>query len=148
MSTYFQGKSENNLRDWKCSLVAQCLPRKNNFDVSSSICIFFGGTRVWIQDLVLARQAFYHFNPALFALVYFLGRVALFAWAGFGPWSSYLLPAQLDYRYTPLDQLVYWDGGLANFLSRLASNCDPLHLHLLSSWDYGYKPPWPARKCF
>jgi hypothetical protein len=41
----------------------------------------------------------------------------------------------MDHRYTP-SYLAYWDGDLANFLPRLASNCDPPNLCLLSSWDY------------
>jgi hypothetical protein len=31
---------------------------------------------------------------------------------------------------------VCWDRGLTNFLSGLASNCNPPCLHLPNSWDY------------
>jgi hypothetical protein len=36
--------------------------------------------------------------------------------------------------------LIVWDGGLINILLRLASNCDPPGLSLLSSWNYRHEP--------
>jgi hypothetical protein len=37
--------------------------------------------------------------------------------------------------------LICWDGGLINFLLWMTSNCDPLNLCLLSSWDYRHELP-------
>jgi hypothetical protein len=42
-------------------------------------------------------------------------------------------------------QLVGRDGGLTNFVLRLALNCEPTDLCFLSSWDYKCFPPHPAQ---
>jgi hypothetical protein len=38
--------------------------------------------------------------------------------------------------------LLRW--GLTNFVPGLASNHDPSHLYLPSTWDYRYEPSHPA----
>jgi hypothetical protein len=52
-------------------------------------CFCFCGTRVWIQDFILARQMCYHLShpSSPFVCKYFWDRVSLFAQPGFEPWS-------------------------------------------------------------
>jgi hypothetical protein len=89
---------------------------------------FFGGTGVWIQGLVLARQMLYH-TPALFCFSYISNRVShlYLGWPGL----------QCSYLHFPNT----WDGpafywlrwGLTNCLPGLALKCHLPNAHHLSS---------------
>jgi hypothetical protein len=74
---------------------------------------------------------------------YFWDRMLHFLPGWPGLQSSYLgLPHSWDNRCAPLmPSFIGWDGGVfPNFLPRLASNCNPPHLCLLSSRDYRCEP--------
>jgi hypothetical protein len=52
----------------------------------------------------------------------------------------------LSHSTSPIFVKGFSRQGLANYLLRLASNCDPPDLCLLSSWDYRHEPPASSQK--
>jgi hypothetical protein len=104
--------------------------------------IFIGGSQLRVALCLFGR----HFttwimpspsHPLFFALVIFQIGSSIFAqdW----PQTAILLTIPPIARTTDAKhyaQLVGWDGVSLIFLPRLAFNCNPPNLHLLSSWDY------------
>jgi hypothetical protein len=113
-----------------------------DFVTLTSFLLLFVSTGVWTQGLgLLLYHRSHASNP--FAFSYFSDRVFYFC---LGPaWSLILLPMPLprwDYWCVPPPVfLLRWI--LANIFRRLASNCDPPSLRLLSIWDYRSVPVCP-----
>jgi hypothetical protein len=97
-------------------------------------------TGVWIHGLTLLGRCSttWATPPVFFALVIFEIRSHIYAWAGLDHDPSiYACCIGWDDRLMPPGPAFYWLGwNLMNFLPRLASNCNPPHLCLLSSQDY------------
>jgi hypothetical protein len=77
-------------------LKASRLPTFLHYWYSKGIS-FSGGTGIWTQDFMLAKQAFYHFSHSASPICvgYFWGRVLNYLLgAGFKPWSSWSLPPE------------------------------------------------------
>jgi hypothetical protein len=90
-------------------------------------CFIFGGTGVWTQGFMLAKQAFYCLchNSVYFALVVILETgVSLFAQAGLRPWSSLSLSPKIarivgmrrQHRLRELCKVHTWSLLLLNIL--------------------------------
>jgi hypothetical protein len=74
---------------------------------------------------------------AIFQIRFHFFLFSFFARDSFGPPSSYLwLLCSWDYRYLPLHLALLLRWGVANFLSRLVSNCNLPNIHLPCSCDY------------
>jgi hypothetical protein len=118
-------------------------PQKNEFFLLILIPYSFGeggSTGLWTQSLALARQVHYHLS--YFLLYYFPNRVLCFCLECPRPQSSYLyLPTSWDDKIcaTTPSLLLRWCH--TNFLLSLASNYNPLNLHLPSCCGYRYEPP-------
>jgi hypothetical protein len=56
-------------------------------------------------------------------------------------WSQFTILGLLIYTIIP--SLLRW--ALANFLSRLALNCNPPNLYLLSTWNYKHEQSHPTQ---
>jgi hypothetical protein len=93
----------------------------------------------WQYRALNSVSSFYHLThkslpQPCFALTIFQVGSHVFAWVSLRlQFSTYSL-CIAEITDTSWHLLVCGDGGLTNFLSRLASNCNPLNLHLLSSW--------------
>jgi hypothetical protein len=80
----------------------------------------------------------------LFCFSYFSGRVLHFFPRKVSDHPpTYGLLCLWDHRYA-LSHLADWDRDLTYFLLRLALNCDPPDLCLLSSWDYRVELLYPG----
>jgi hypothetical protein len=93
---------------------------------------YFGSNEVWTQGFMLGRLALYYMShtPQLFfaTLIFWIGSLRFLLGVGLRPWSSYPhLPHSWDHRHTSR-WLLGWEGGLSNFLPRLALNLDPSNL--------------------
>jgi hypothetical protein len=107
------------------------LPRYHSSHDLIHIEGFLGITRVWNQDLVLARQAHYHLShtPSPFCSGYFWDRIPLYDLDYDLPIcaSSYTRMTGMHYCTQPLVEMESYK------LPRLVSNHDPPNCHLPSS---------------
>jgi hypothetical protein len=91
--------------------------------------MFSGSTRIWIQNVMLTRQAFYYLSHTLSPLcfTYFSDRVLYFGLSY--PQTMVLLSVLLIAVITDTShrvQLVFWDRVLLIFISMLPSKPDSL----------------------
>jgi hypothetical protein len=109
--------------------------------IHSGKCIYFGGgAGVWTQDLehLLLEP---HLPPFLALGTFQIGShiyALTILYCHSSVYASYLAGTTGAHHCTQL--FTGWDGGLINFLPRLAENLDPPDLCLLSSWDYRHEP--------
>jgi hypothetical protein len=104
--------------------------------------LFFGGTRIWSQDLTLAKP-----TPSPFCFSYFSDKITLLC----GLTTCLEIPPSYDSYVAgligtimpPCFLLLRW--GLVNFLSGPTLNHD---LCLLCIWDYSHEPLYPSTKWF
>jgi hypothetical protein len=88
---------------------------------------------------VFARQPLYDLShtSGLFALGIFQIGSQIYAQTGLNHHLLFTLPVNRHHH----TQLIGSDGGLSNFLPRLAMNHHSPNLHLPSSWNYKHEPP-------
>jgi hypothetical protein len=101
----------------------------------------FGLTRVWTQDLMLAKQELYHFshNPSSFWFSCFWNTISCFC---SGMASDHNPPTYASHVVVITSVCPTWlKWVLLKNLSRLASNCKPSDTYLLSSWVSRHMQP-------
>jgi hypothetical protein len=104
------------------------------------ICTFFGGTGVYTQDFVLAKQAFYHLGHT--SNTFCLGYMCIY-FCGIGVWTQGLtLARQVLYYLSNSTSLFcigyFWDKVLLSFFPGWPRTA--IDLSFPSSSDYRHQP--------
>jgi hypothetical protein len=110
--------------------------------------LFFGGTMVLAQSLLLARHSTSWKMPQpFFALVIFGIKSLIWPGAGLGSRCTYLcLPHNWNIRNAPPIPSLLVGMGIPKFLHELPLNSNFPDMYLSSSWEHRCEPPWPTQE--
>jgi hypothetical protein len=135
-----------NVSFYKAVMISRYIKNPNSVWYHQDQLFFFFLVILGVElTLTVAMQVLSHLShTARLFLCYFWDKVSLYARLGWIAVILFMLPNVTGIIGMSHGTSHWLKWGLINFLPGLASNCNPLCLYLLPSWDCRLEPLYPA----